>query len=1476
LKKTIKHIFYALLGLVVGFLTLALLVFNSNTFQNWITAKVTDYLSAQFKTKITIGHIRYFPFTGFELDNVYWGDQKSDTLFYVNELKFNLGGFDQADMKLTLNDVVVDGAYCKIITYPDSTFNIDVLQNITDPNDSISDPNSPAFKLYFNRVACHNTRFRLVDSTSVFETEGFDGLNENFYNIEMLARDFWIIEDSLHFDLKKMSCNEISGIRVEHMSAITTISSTSLHFDSLEMRTPNSRVADYLHIDYNGWEELADYNEKAVMTGKLVQSRVDMQDISYFAPFLRGIQHTFLINGEGSGTVSNLRMKNLDVTFGRASAFKGSGSIRGLPDIEETFMDIKAERAATTKTDLERLITIDLPGELNRLGVMKFEGRFTGFYNDFVTFGSFNTDLGGGTSDLNMKMGDSSELPSYSGSLALKDFDMGGLTGQQVIGKTSLKASVDGQGFNLKDIRSTINTEITYFEANHYHYKNISLGGKLEHKMFAGKLDINDENAEVHFDGTIDLNKEIPLYKFKASIDYADLQKLHFDTSNLVFSTNIDINFAMKDLDENNGEITLTKSLFIKNGIDYPIDMIRLSSEMSGGTRAISVEMDNILSASMSGTYSFEQIPVTAQSMLHQLLPGFVDDVRRQPSSPQNFTYKLQLSDSRILTEIFYPELIIEGADISGSMNGRENDFNMQGSIDQVIYSGYRFKNIVVSESLANGSTSNLKITIASFEKNDTVFTKDVRFSSMIRDNIAHTTFVIADTSGLVYTGIDAESLFDRNIVRTGFSSSTFTFKHKEFRISDQGIVLYDRIQNKITISDLKLSHGKESIDINGFYESGSGYSLKADIADIRLSLVNLFYEELNYKLNGTTNGSITLKGDNKDIYLNTYLNVEQLTLDNDTIGDFSITSNYDENQKRLLSYVRSVSGKLKALEMGGYIDMSKSPYELNYSVIFGESDLRSFQAFVKDDLTIYYGKVSAKCKITGPLNNIQVDGSLNMMQVLARVEYLKTVYGFSSRIDFTKNGIVINPFQVTDINGKQARVEGRIDHQAFSNFNFNLKMGELNGFQLLNTAAGDNSLFYGKAYATGRMSLTGPQNDLTLDATLKSSKGTVFAIPLSESDDTDGDDLLNFVDKDTSVKTVAIKKNSSLIGFSMNMMVTITPDAQIQIVFDEQQDDKIIGTGKGTLRMEMTKQGTFNMFGEVGIEDGEYKFTAVDVFTRKFVLRRGGTITWTGDPLLATMNIEGVYRVRNTSVADIITTATDAERSAIKQQRVPVECLLYLKGRLLHPDISFDLNFPDNTGTLGTTNASALQNSLRKLRSDPQLMEQQVMSLMLFGTFAPAAGIGQAANNSGGINNELNNTVSDLISAQANNLISKIIPGFEVSADYQSYQATASQSQQSRTILTATQNLLNERLQLRTSFDLERAGSNNNFMGQYSITPDGNLKLTGYNRTNNTTDPLNYNKNVTTQGIGLYYRKEFDKFNEFIRKKNRKVVVSE
>ncbi len=1449
-----------MLGIFLSLLLLTLIVFNSSRFQTWITSKATSYLSAQFKTKITIDRIKYFPFNGFALDNVYWGDQKNDTLFFVDELRFNLGGFNSEKLKLTLNDVIVEGGYCKIVTYPDSTFNIDVLFNILDPNDTIPDTLSPPFQLYFNRVACHNSRFRLIDSTSAFETSGFDGLNEDFHHIEIVARDFWIIEDSLHFDLRKLACAERSGIEVKNAQTIATIYPQGMLFDNLELNTAYSHIAHTFHMRYQSWDDMGDFNQKVNMYGLVREGEVDMRDLQYFSDALAGNTQHFKVDAEVTGTVDNIKIKTMDVDFGTQSKLNGNGTIKGLPDIDETFFDLKANQATTTKVDLERLLTMGLPDELTQLGDMKFNGRYTGFYNDFVAYGKFQSTLGSGSCDLNMKLGNSTTIPSYSGKLALTNFNIGGLVQQSAIGKTSLKAEINGKGFNIHDIESKIDAQVAYLEANHYIYKHIALGGTFVHKMFEGRFDMNDENAEVHFDGTIDLNKEIPLYKFKATVDYADLKALHFDTSNMVLSTKIDIDFSIQNIDNNEGEINLNKILFIKNGIDYPIENIRLKSTINGNKKSIAITSD-MLSAQIQGQYVFSSMWSSFKNICFQAAPDYFHPITLPNQSTENFTFKIDIIDTRVLSDLFFPSVNIAGANFKGGLNNTNNSFNIEGEIEALSYNDYTLNQISTQESIERGNGT-ISLAIGTLSNRDTMLAQKISIQSYLNKNEINSTFLVADTLGFIQTTLFANTLFSDQTILTKFDSSQITYKHKQIQIGNNANILYSKATNQFSITNLNLFHDQEHIALNGFYAPQKDYHFTANLDNVHLSIINLIFQKSNIKIRGEANGEITLQGNHHNFMINTSLALDTVVLDNDSIGNFTIASNYDEQQKRFVSVVKSTAGQLKNLELGGYIDTRKSPYEVNFNLAFAESDLRSFQAFIKEDATIFYGRVSAKCKLTGTVNKLVVDGDIHLNQVLARIEYLKTVYAFNTTIGFTQNTININPFQVTDIYGKKAKVSGSISHQYFSNFMYNIQLNELNGFQVLNTTSKDNTLFYGKAYATGKLSITGPQDDLMLEATLKSTKGTVFNIPLSESQDEDGDALLNFVNKDTTLKSVNMQDKSSLIGFRMNMFVTITPDAQIQLVFDETQDDKIIGTGQGALQMELTKQGNFNIYGDVTIEDGEYKFTAIDIFTRKFTLKRGGSIIWTGDPLQAKMNIQGLYKIRSADVSKLLP-SSDSTRKL-----VAVECLLNLKGYLTAPEIGFDLNFPDNNNALLGNNASALENTLRRLRNEPDLMQQQVVSLMLFNTFVSMQGVTQQNPD---IASEINNTLSSLISAQTNSILGKVAPGLNVSTDYRLPDEKAGAGAQA--YFSASKRFLNDKFELRASIDMLNTGTSN-ITGQYNLRPDGNLKLIGFNRSAKSVINTGYTQNVNSQGVGLYYRKEFDSFSELLRKKQKQIII--
>ncbi|MCE2786841.1 MAG: translocation/assembly module TamB domain-containing protein [Bacteroidota bacterium] len=1442
IAKYAALVFFTLLGILLLGMWL---LFNNNYVQNKVTGYVTDYLSAQFKTKIQIGHISYHPLTQLSLDQVYFGDHKNDTLFYVEHLKLNIGSFNADSLKLTFTDVLVDGGLCKMVTYPDNSFNIDVLFNIVSA-DKIPDTASLPFSLVFNQVACTHTRFRLIDSTSELGGEGFNGLDEDFYDVAFEATNFSIIGDSLNLNIKKLSCLEKGGAQIKRMDCQAILASSGMYFNDLDFEARYSHIKGNFSMAYKDWD-MADFNYRVNMKANIKESRIDMRDVADFAPALKGWNQVAYLSGDVSGTVNQLRAKRIELRTGDKTYFRGNVNLSGLPEIDETFMEAKVEQVISDGTDIEYICREELPAFIDKFGEIKFKGAFTGFVKDFVAHGKFSTEAGDVLSDFNIKLADSVMQSAYKGKIELDNFNVGKVFDMEpTLGQIKMQINLDGKGFDLEHIATNIGLNIDYAKVAGYRYSALNTSGRFDTKRFNGNFVSNDPNARFDISGEVDLSEDEPTFRGNANMQYINLTSLGLiDSANVTLKAKLNINFAFKDLDHNNGSIAANQIELLKNGKDLDLSMFRLYTVSQKKERIIDLKTD-YASLNFKGEYSFDQLPDNFYHFMHLLAPAYFNKIVPLPQR-QLFSYQLKVEKAAILNELFIPDLHIKKLEARGQIDSDKQSMVADLSADLLHYNLISLHEFRFHSTIENGSLGKVSSTIREFKNNDTLVFHEFSMHGNLAKNKGLINLYVSDTGGIATGNIVSELLFTKDQIQLMLDSSFVEFRDATFNIMQNGELTY-RNQH-IDIKNIRIAGPKEDILVNGFYETDGIHLIKTEIKRLDLELVNTFDRTQTIAFNGETAGTIVFKGNTENNNIDAFLNINELILDKDTIGDLSFTSAYDDKQKRLLLYTRSLSGKLKELEAGGYIDMRAAPYALKINVAFAESDLKSFQAFLKEQVLITTGTVQAKCIIEGTIDDIEINGKIEVANVVARIEYLKSVYRFNSVINFNGSEIEIPAFEMYDINNRKAIIAGKILHHSFSKFSYDINIHDLNRFQLLSTTAKDNNLFYGIAYASGNIHLSGPQTELMLDGNLKTEKGTVFNIPLTQGEN-DESTLISFVNRDTNITIENMVKPVKLFGFMMNMIVNITPDAEINIVFDEFKGDKISGAGDGMLKMEMTKQGLFNMFGEVKISNGEYKFTALDFFTKKFNLKKGSAITWSGDPLQARLDITGAYNVRRTSVANILTTVSDEQRKEAQNQRVPAECLMYIKGSLQEPQYKFDLAFTEVRGILSSSTVNALESSLNSLRAEPQQMEQQVINLILFGNFLPLGGSQQFAGNSS-LASGLNNTLSDIASAQASNFLDQVIPGLDVNIDL-----SRNDQQNFQAIISASKKLLDDRLEVQGS--LNSVNNNNNLMTQYNLTKEGNLKLRAYSRS--ITDPI-YNRPINTQGLGLFYRKEFDSF---------------
>ena len=1452
--RTAKYISITILVVLLMSLGLVYAVFNSNPFQNWLTTKLGNYLSAQFKTKISIGHINFKPLNNIELENVYFGDHKNDTLFFAGRLQFNVAGFKLDSTIFKLSDVKLTDGYCNLKFYKDGSFNIDVLDNINDPNDTLPS-NGPPFVMYFDRVKISNTRLRFVDETDSTQWEDFKANDELFYGINGVAENFYIINDSLHFKVPHMELAEKSGFEVNHLEGVVTISSTQMIFDDMQIKTPTTTVGNYFSMKYDNWESFDDFYNNVKLEARIVPSQVDMRDIALFASPFKAYPYRLKLQGLAKGTVANISVDKLNAYFGETGHIVGEANFNGLPDIENTFIDAKVFSSVFSKADLEYLAQTTIAEEVSKFGNISFKGSYTGFYKDFVADGYFNTAIGIIETDLNMKLVNDYE---YSGKCDLIDFNLGSLINNPLFGKLTISSNLKGNGLNFDSMTVTANALVSYLDFRGYRYQHVELQSQLDKKAIIADVNLVDPNIALQFNGKMDFSPNVPHYDFNAKVKNANIKALGIDTAELYVSLDADINFAWRDLDHNDGTIDLQRILLVKGEEEYKLNRMLLSSASISGMRSMSFQSDDITS-SINGVFNFETLPSALTTSFKEAIPAYFANKASSVQAEQNFKFNTTIKTLYPFDKLFLNQVEVTNAEVRGQYNNTKQTWEVSATMGELAINKFGVRGLTLQHQKQLNQSANVSAKAKSILFGDTVFARAVDLGVKLTGNQVFAGLMVADSLSTFTTNLNGNFTLQKDSIIGLFNKSYISFRESDFIIPSLSQLAFTPAalwfnQFKVIKSD------DEFIVLDGAYGFNTAHKLNADIHKVKLNLVNDLVPSVNIKLNGEVNGFLEMASTKSgDALLTADAGVTALSLDGDTLGDFKVVTNYVENESRLIAILQSLKGKLRNMKINGYYDFLHPNDALNFAINFDESDITSFQAFVKDYIKLYSGNIKANGLLTGSIKRPELNCDIDLMGVTLMVDYLKTMYSFSSSININEQLIKFSPTEIRDINDSKALLNGQIKHNNFSNFVANLSLTGCRNFQVLNTKAKDNDLFYGTAFADGALSLSGPFNDLVLDAKLTTAKGTLINIPLT-SDYTDGDNgLVHIINKDTVYTNNNYKRSGSISGFAINCLLKATKDAEIQIIMDEQQGDKIRGKGSGDLKFELTRSGQFNMYGEVVIDEGDYRFTAMNLFTKKFLLNKGGTISWTGDPFSGVMNVTGLYPIK-ASVADVVSSATIEERRVLEQQRLPIECLLYVKGNLLTPDIKFDMNVKDLNGALSGNATSELQNTLRLWRNDNDLMTQQVISLMLFGRFAPTNLQNSTAPN--GLSAGVGNTLSGFVSAQATNLVQQLIPGLNVNVDYQSGIIDPTQS---RAIITAGKKWFDNRLELQASFD--PLSTYQNYLTQYNLTKEGNFKIRAFSRQQ---PDFIFNRPITTSGMGLYYRKEFDKLPDLLKRKSK------
>ncbi|MEP7251015.1 MAG: translocation/assembly module TamB domain-containing protein [Ginsengibacter sp.] len=1415
-----------------------------------------------------------------------------DLFVSMNKLNLKADAFDLDNNVININSIDIDHPVFAHYDYdgnrPEHTTT--AAPDIVVDTSGALNWNPDNWRVLVKNIKITNGNFSMdKQSSRPALTDRFDERHIVLSEIDGTIKNFRFLQDTLTANVL-LSAKERKGFNIKKISSDFKFTPHLMEFKNLDVVTNKSHLRNYYAMRYNSFQDdMQDFIHTVNVEGHFENSTLNTDDLAFFAPETKSWNKIFTLSGDAKGWIDNFSARKMIIKAGEKNYLDGDISLRGLPDINEAFIDFRSREMRTTYSELVEFIPAlkDVTNpQLSAFGNINFTGSYTGFIRDFVAYGTLQTDIGTLQTDLHMQVPPNAKA-SYSGKVSTDNFQLGKFIDNSQIGNIAFSGSINGSGFSVSDVNIGVDGNIRRVDFNGYPYSNIIAHGNFVKRLFSGTASINDPNIKIDtLTGSINFSRADPEFDLNANVGVLNLKQLGFTKDSISLTGMFNLNFTGNNIDNFLGSAKLYNATLMDKGQHLSFDSLTINSSLQDGKKYLTLRT-NEMDAELNGNFSINELPDAFQLFLYKYYPAYINKPKRKIQN-QDFTFLIKTKNISDYVALF--DKRISGLDNSifiGNINVAANTFNLQADIPLFTYSNIAFNNIhftgrgtedtltfngdiedvIINDSLHSPGTT-LKVVAA----NDV---SDVEINTS-----ANKTLNAADLSFRVFTKNDGFDLL--------INPSTFTINQKKWTIAEGGRL--ELIRDMFIASNIKLTEDGQEIFVSTQpSEIGSSNDIVIDVKNLNIGdITPLLTKQVH--LDGLMTGNIRVNDPFGRLAVEFDTKTRQFRFENDSVGVLSTKGEYLLNRGSFTVNAISDNQLYNFAADFGYRPKDSTGNQLDGSIVLNNSGIHVLEKYLGGIFSGITGRATGKLSLYGAASNPKLTGAIRLDSTSMTVDYTQCRYMIDDNtiINFKPDEIDFGTIKIKDTLNNTATVSGKLYHSFFDNFFFNefhLKTDpRANGkgkFVLLNTTSRDNNQFYGHLIGDAELSLNGFVTDMRMNISGEPTDSSHIYLPTGETAETGTIDYIEFTKFGREMKAdLSGRQNSSI---KVDMEITANPYAKIDVILDEATGDVIKAQGSGKLNITAGTTDPLTIRGRYDVSEGEYTFNFQTFLKTPFTLE-SGYIEWQGDPYLANLNIDAVYTAQQVILNNIPTS------TGFSNAKGDVDIIFKLRGTLKDPRPEFEFQFPfDNP-----LKSDPIANEYIKTRyeADKNELNKQVTSLLLFNTFMSDDQRLLSGNNTG---NFVTRTVGQLLSAtlstSLNNWLQKLLNTNSVNlytnintADF-NFGVTQRELQNIGNFGVRT-TFFNNKLLVKVGGNVDYkigqgvSNSNSNFLFtpdvsfEYLISPDGRFRVIGFNRSDADLGDISGTRRNRT-GVQLSYRKEFDSFEEFFtnQKKRKKII---
>jgi hypothetical protein len=1347
-----------------------------------------------------------------------------------------------------------------------------------------------AYSLKIKDLIITNGKFYYVDESN-FQSRysGFDHFDPNNFQVDdltLLAHDI-VVNDSIGAEaaMEKMILELNNNYQIRDISGDFVFNDRILSIGDFNFETNNSKINESIKLKYRNKEAFSDFVNRVIIDANLRDSYVAIDDISYFMPQLHDAK--FFISNKGKkisidgrllGKVNNLSIKDISLNLNDEVTLEGRIDTRNITDPDNTLINLEVKSLNTSMASLRNIIpNFNPPDNFSKLEKLDFSGRFDGFYTDFVAFGDMKTTLGGVTLDMRLDLKEGRDNAKYSGEINLNDFNLSEWSDNPDFGNVKFVSKVkEGNGLTLENAIANLDAEVEEFVFKGYKYTNFKIDGQLEKNRFDGDFKILNDDLDLSFIGSFQMKDSVYYSDFKADINKLDLKTINLSKDQFDIKGNIALQLEGSGIDDFIGEAELGDFVLSIADSLYVFDTLYVNSS-PGGFRDRNVNvLSNDFSVSLNGDFNLEKVPDLLKWQIAHSYPYYGEqldiNVPENLTREQDFSFKMNIQDSKNYLNLLGADgFSIKNLTAKGRVDSKNELIRFESDIGIIKNKDKIAKGIslnilnIQDENKAHMTFDSLYAFNRKFDPIDLDLSMQgeiVKFA-IIAKNLADSLSVL-DINGTVSPHPDGSEITFDNKQLEMFSA--------EWNFSEDNSIVLGK--DYLEIDNLTLSDGHRRIEVFDIRNEGVGFELKK--FDFRLIDAFIDYDKIKFRGEGNVSTRIFNVFENP--YLDMRTTIPQLFLNDIDYGEVNIDIHNDDSN--IIGAVSILNENHNIKAFGTYNQENKS---LGATLRARGFQMEFFEFIIDSGISDTQGYADVDVDISGPLNDLKMDGEGIIHNGGVKIDYLGNFIRFDNqRVGITENFLDLTDLEIIDTKDNIGIFTGGMHHDFLSDFVLELSVYS-SEFIGLNTEKTDNPLYYGYGIGDITVDFTGPFSTTDILVSAITAPGTVLNIPVTSYSEGYEESFIHFFNKEDLLQTkdslLVAEDEFQLEGVDIEMNLTITQAAKVNIIFNEQLNDIIKGVGEGNVRMLIKRTGEFDVFGDYEVFSGEYLFTAWGLVAKPFQVQRGGKVSWTGDPLDADIDLYAEYENLRAPLNVFLSEfQLSAQAQSELVQKTNVNLLMHLGGSLFEPIVNFDLSFPDLSGEL----KSYTDSKMATLRQNESELNNQVVGLLLFKSFLPSTStIGSNIYSAENVFSSSYNTLSEFISNQLSFLLSGFLQealsengfvsgiDFEIGFSKNTFIGGANIPSANSNELTPDEVQAN--FKSRFFDDRWEVGVGGNYVREspfgisdyvigdfnigYFLTADKRLKLRAYGKYD--VDPFDQQREQK-YGLGINYRKEF------------------